>query len=150
MARLKPQKTVETNYRRILPKLLRRYFKRGRKSAGRHTTIPELHQFRIRTKRIRYIAELYEPLFRRELSAAVGRLRDIQQILGDLQDQSMILAFFEKRIAVTKDGARQAEYARVMQHARQRQKEHRRAFQLKWAELERSGFQTKLLQSIRK
>ncbi len=150
MARLKPEKSVEANYRRILPKLLRRYFKRGRKSARRHTPVPELHQFRIRTKRVRYIAELYEPLFRRELLRAVQRLRELQQILGDLQDQSMILAFFERRIAVTKNSKLQAEYARLMHQARQKQKECRRAFQSKWAELERSGFENKLLEAIRK
>jgi len=149
MARLKPNQTVEANYRRILPKLLRQYFRRGRKAARRTASISDLHRFRIRTKRVRYIAELYQPLFPAEMAAAVKQLRAIQQVLGTLQDHSMVAASFEKRLGLTTNGERRAAYEQILSRAHQGQKKCQNEFQKSWAAMEKAGLEEKLIKKIR-
>ena len=150
MPRLRPTRSVQVNFRRIMPRLVRRYFRRGRRLAKSQPTNRELHQFRIRTKRIRYITEVYRELFPRAVGNSVGEFRRIQQILGFLQDQCMIQAYFERRLMHVRTPARQVEYLRVLHRARVRQNWLRNAFFRRWAKLQRAGFEKKLLARIRK
>ena len=149
MPSLRPEKSVRGNFRRVVPRLMRRYFRRGRRLVKARAAFPELHQFRIRTKRVRYIAELYEELFPKPLTRAVSEFRAIQQILGALQDQSMVVDYFERRLLQVRNQSRQSEYMRVLHRARVRQKSHREAFFRRWARLEKSGFATRLLSAIK-
>lgn len=150
MATLRPTKSVETNFRRVVPRLLRRYFRRGRRLAQSQPPNEELHRFRIRTKRMRYVAELYQELFPRLLKDAVDEFRGIQQILGSLQDQCMVMAYFERRLMDVRTPARQVEYLRVLHRARMRQNSLRKVFFRRWARLERTGLEKNLLGGIRK
>ncbi len=140
---------METNFRRIAPKLLKRYFRRERRAAKPRAAIAELHRFRIRTKRIRYVYELYEKLFPAEMKRAVRELQNIQDSLGAVQDQSMVVAYFERRLAAVRKAGRQAEYLRVLHRARARQSACREEFLRRWKRLEHSGFEKKLPRSIR-
>lgn len=150
MANLRPTRSVTANFARIMPRLVRRYFRRGRRLAKSQPSNVELHQFRIRTKHIRYIAELYAGLFPHVLKRPIKEFQEIQQILGFLQDQCMIVAYFEKRLMHVRTPARQVEYLRVLHRARMRQISLRNAFFRRWASLERSGLERKLLARIGK
>ncbi len=148
MARLRPTKSVESNFRTLLPRLLRRYFRRGRRVAQPQASNQELHRFRIRTKRLRYIVELYQELFPHALAKAAAEFRGIQDILGALQDQCMIVAYFERRLIHVRTLARQVEYLRVLHRARLRQNSFRNAFFRRWGRLERMGWEKQLLARI--
>ena len=146
--RLKPARSVEANVRRFAPRLFRRYFRRGRRVATLYAGVPELHRFRIRTKRLRYISELYQRLFPRALTRAVVELKGIQDVLGALQDHATVAAYFERRLVSVRNAARQAEYVRVLHRARVRQEACRRQFLQRWRRLERTRFRDRILNAI--
>jgi CHAD domain-containing protein len=150
MRRVRPARPVLTNFRRILPKLLRRYFRRGRAlAADSQATSQQLHCFRIRTKRIRYVTELYAEIFERALRGALAQFRGIQQTLGAHQDQAMIAAYFEGRLKKIKSATFKEEYRRLLKRSRQRQESLRKVFFQRWRRLERSGFEQGLLRRIK-
>ena len=149
MARLRPIKSVEINFRRVMPRLVRRYFRIGRRLVRSLPSNQQLHEFRIRTKRIRYLTEVYRELYPRAFGNALTEYRGIQQILGALQDQVMVANYFERRLMRVRTPARQVEYLRVLHRARMRQNSLRNAFFRRWARLERTGFEKKLLAGIK-
>ncbi len=148
MARLRPKRSVRANFRRVLPRLLRRYFRRGRRLVESRASFPELHQFRIRTKRVRYTTELYQKPFPKLISRAAHELQVIQGILGALQDQCMVVAYFERRLANVRRPKLQAEYLRLLHRARARRDAHREAFERRWAYLEKARFAKQLLAAL--
>ncbi len=150
MARLRPIKSVETNFRRVMPRLVRRYFRLGRRLVRSIPSNQELHQFRIRTKRIRYITEVYHELFPRAFGNALTVYRGIQQILGSLQDQVNLAAYFERRLMQVRTPGRQVEYLRLLHRARMRQQFLRQAFFRRWRRLERTAFEKRLLEGIKR
>jgi CHAD domain-containing protein len=150
MRPVRPSRPVFKNFRRLLPKLLRCYFRRGRVlAADSQASSEQLHCFRIRTKRIRYVTELYAEIFERELRGALAQFRGIQQTLGAHQDQAMIAAYFEGRLKKVKSAAFKKEYRRLLERSRKRQESLRKAFFLRWRRLEATGFERGLLQRIK-
>lgn len=148
MARIRRRDSVDANFRRLLPGLLRRYFRKGGALAGAEASNDKLHRFRIRTKRIRYVAELYGEVFQQELGRALEEFREIQQALGALQDQTMVAAYFQGRLRELRSPAFQDEYRRVLDRSLKRQQTLRTAFFRRWQRLERSGFAQRLLGRI--
>jgi CHAD domain-containing protein len=140
--------SVGEYFTKMYPKLLRRYFRRGRKLIRRQAGPEELHRFRIRTKRMRYVTELYADLAPNPLRDALGELRGIQEVLGNMQDQSMIVAYFERRLMDVRTPQRQTEYMRVLHRARMRQSFFRTAFFQRWARLERIRAEKKWLAAL--
>jgi hypothetical protein len=74
------------NARRALPRLAREYFALGRAAAMPGASPPELHAFRLASKRFRYTLELFLPLYGPCLAERVEQVRKIQGLLGDRQD----------------------------------------------------------------
>jgi CHAD domain-containing protein len=128
--------SVSEHFNKIYPKLVRRYFRKGGKLVRRQAGPEELHRFRIRTKRLRYVTELYADLARDHLRGTLRELRGIQEILGSMQDQSMIVAYFERRLMDVRTPQRQTEYMRVLHRARMRQSFFREQFFRRWTRLE--------------
>jgi hypothetical protein len=127
---------VGEHFHKIYPKLVRRYFRNGGKLVRRQAGPEELHRFRIRTKRLRYVTELYADLSPDHLRGTLRELRGIQEVLGSMQDQSMIVAYFERRLMDVRTPKRQTEYMRVLHRARMRQSFFREQFFRRWARLE--------------
>jgi CHAD domain-containing protein len=50
----------------------------------------ELHRFRVRVKRLRYAAELVEPVLGQRFDAIHARAKKIQDVLGDHQDRVVL------------------------------------------------------------
>ncbi len=69
-----------------LPPLVHDYFERGRAAAGPDATPAALHNFRLRTKRLRYTLEMFRPFYGPGLESCLGRLREVQRFLGDAND----------------------------------------------------------------
>jgi len=128
--------SVAEHFHKIYPKLVRRYFRKGGKLARRQAGPEELHRFRIRSKRLRYVTELYADLAPDHLRGTLRELRGIQELLGSMQDQSMIVAYFERRLMDVRTPQRQTEYMRVLHRARMRQSFFREQFFRRWARLE--------------
>lgn len=140
---------IVENFPKTYPPLIERYFRRGRKLVRRKAGPEELHRFRIRTKRIRYITEIYEELAPRTLRAALREFRMIQGILGDMQDQSMVIAYFERRLMDVRTPRRQTEYMRVLHRARVRQAFFRESFFRRWTRLEAGRAEKRWLAGIK-
>lgn len=64
---------------------LRKLRKAGRR-LGRHAPVPELHEFRIRCKRLRYRLQAFEPVFGNKLRPAIRGLARLQDVLGAHRD----------------------------------------------------------------
>jgi CHAD domain-containing protein len=73
----------------VLPGLVRRPWRslaRRVKALGDRPTEEELHDIRIRTKRVRYAAEAVAPLIGRQARAFAAEAARLQEVLGDLND----------------------------------------------------------------
>jgi len=86
--------------RRLLRHLARRV--RGLGARLAELSPEELHRLRIRTKRLRYAAELLAPLFGNEAVRTARRFAELQDVLGHLNDQAtatQLVAGLRERLA---------------------------------------------------
>ena len=76
----------DVNARRHLPQLVADYFAQGRALLANHPQPAELHALRLATKRLRYTLELFRPCYGPGLSTRIAALRELQQLLGEIND----------------------------------------------------------------
>jgi CHAD domain-containing protein len=69
----------------VLPALARAFFAQG-KTLTPPAKLEALHSFRIQSKRFRDTLELFRPCYTPRLERLLTSLRDMQQILGELND----------------------------------------------------------------
>jgi triphosphatase len=74
--------------RRMAPRLIRRRLKKVTRAGDRlrAPTAPELHQLRIRAKRLRYACEFFKPWFKRHVEPLLERTTRLQDTLGTLHE----------------------------------------------------------------
>ncbi|MBL8231589.1 MAG: CHAD domain-containing protein [Bryobacterales bacterium] len=84
--RWRPEESCLANAHRELPRFARAYFSAGRKAARKRSSFAELHEFRLATKHFRYLLELFQPLFGTRLDEPLKQLRQVQTLLGELND----------------------------------------------------------------
>jgi CHAD domain-containing protein len=91
-----------------LPRLAEKYFRAGRKAAGKENTPKQLHRFRVRTKQFRYALELFRPIYGPTLDRHLASLRGIQDALGKVSDYQTIheLIAGDKKLAAKVHKAR--------------------------------------------
>lgn len=77
---------AEQNARMRLPAMLAEYFAEGRRLAGGNPPAAELHAFRLATKRVRYTLEMFRPVYGRGLEERLESLRNLQTMLGEIND----------------------------------------------------------------
>ena len=82
----KPAGTAAETAKAGLPRMAQRYFEAGREAADGKRSAGQLHKFRIVTKKFRYTLELFEPVYGPSLERHIDRLRELQNILGKLND----------------------------------------------------------------
>jgi CHAD domain-containing protein len=80
------RRSAGDNARRHLPEFLKAWFAEGRSAARRGATEIELHNFRLRTKALRYTLELFRGCYGGELKSYLDSLRRIQDSLGAMSD----------------------------------------------------------------
>jgi CHAD domain-containing protein len=73
------------NAAEVLPSLARAFFAQG-KTLTPQVELKALHSFRIQSKRFRDTLELFRPCYTLHLERLLKLLRDMQQILGELND----------------------------------------------------------------
>jgi len=92
----KLSQSVAENARTRLPKLAEKYFLAGRKAAEQGEQSPKhMHRFRLETKRFRYSLELFRPVYGPSMDQHLQRLKDLQNVLGELSDSRSMLDLFE-------------------------------------------------------
>jgi CHAD domain-containing protein len=69
----------------VLPALARAFFAQG-KTLTPQVKLEALHDFRIRSKRFRDTLELFRPCYTPRLERLLQSLRDVQQLLGEMND----------------------------------------------------------------
>jgi CHAD domain-containing protein len=74
------------NARRCLPELVLSYYREGRKAAAGDAAPEALHEFRLRTKRLRYTLELFRVCYGPGLERCLDALGRIQDHLGAISD----------------------------------------------------------------
>ena len=75
------------NARRKLPGLVSSYCSYVRQELAKNPAPGELHPLRLATKRLRYTLELFRPCYGPGLEDRLTVLRQVQQLLGDLNDR---------------------------------------------------------------
>jgi CHAD domain-containing protein len=77
---------ARANARRELPRLISGYFAHVRKLLSHHPSPAELHKVRLATKRVRYTLDMFRSCYGPGLETRLRELRQIQQLLGDVND----------------------------------------------------------------
>lgn len=78
--------TAAANARRELPLLVAAYFKDIRAQLKKDPSPAKLHRLRLASKRLRYTLELFRPCYGPGLETRMAELRDLQKLLGDIND----------------------------------------------------------------
>jgi CHAD domain-containing protein len=84
------RESVAENARRKLPPLAKSYFEEGRLLMRGGWSSAEFHQFRLRTKRLRYTLEMFRSCYGPGLERCLGALRGLQDFLGEISDCATI------------------------------------------------------------
>jgi CHAD domain-containing protein len=85
------------NARQVLPKMLKDYFKTGRK-LDRESGAKDMHGFRLKTKHLRYTLEAFIATYGPAFKLRIDSLRPIQNALGDLNDCEVLLAEWDNKL----------------------------------------------------
>jgi CHAD domain-containing protein len=72
--------------KRLLPPMVTEHFRRGKAAAGKKMPAHKIHRFRIAAKNFRYTLDFFAPLYTGTLPLLIDRLKDVQTLLGDIND----------------------------------------------------------------
>jgi CHAD domain-containing protein len=72
--------------RRLFPAMLEDLFRAGRDAARMGSSHQRMHQFRLKTKRLRYTLELFETVYGESTKPMMGSLKKLQEKLGAIND----------------------------------------------------------------
>jgi len=122
----KPERSVIENATSVLPELVGKYFKAGRRAADGKQSPKELHEFRIKTKGFRYTLELVRPVYGTRLENELEPVREIQSVLGKLHDYCIIAEMLQDDHALQ---------AKLQRRAKKKLKE----FHEQWAKFDSKG-----------
>lgn len=89
-------KDAAANARENLPGLAAEYIAHGVATATPQASLPELHALRLATKHFRYTLEAFQPVYGKPLQNWLEQLRQVQTLLGDINDCRVALERFEK------------------------------------------------------
>ena len=87
--------TVESSARRTLRALGKEFFKSGEPAAA-GSSAEELHDFRLVAKKLRYSMELFAPVYRSSLREQIEQIKEIQSLLGAINDYHTVIAMVSK------------------------------------------------------
>lgn len=111
--------------------------RRAVKGLPDHPSADDLHEVRIKVKRVRYAAELVEAASGSRGARFLDQAKTVQDILGEHQDAVVLEEYLHEVI-----GSREAKHAleqQLLKRQRKRRKKTRGAFFEEWPRLERRG-----------
>jgi CHAD domain-containing protein len=83
--------TTEQVANRVLPRLANRFLAFGDLASGAVGNLEQLHQLRIAAKKLRYTLELLAPLNEPALRGQIEQLKQLQELLGRINDAETVL-----------------------------------------------------------
>jgi len=83
---------LEPHAREILSAMAADFFAHGNRAAEPHATPAQLHAFRIAAKKFRYSMELFADPYGHILNARIAQVKDLQSILGAINDCETLLS----------------------------------------------------------
>ena len=109
------------------------------RKAGKNPSDAELHRVRIKSKRARYAAELAEVACGKPARRFIGRMKDLQNLLGEHHDA--VVAEQVLRTVITPDGDRRMALAvgLLLERQRERRREAREAIPKAWSKAKKCG-----------
>jgi CHAD domain-containing protein len=114
------KESVEENARRLLPEMVEDLFRMGQEASRPDTSQQRMHQFRLKTKRVRYTLELFAPVYGKNTKPMLESLKGLQGTLGAINDCATTLEMIRRDRPAA---------AAVRRLAREREKEFRMLWQ---------------------
>jgi CHAD domain-containing protein len=130
---------LDDHARQVLPQIARAFRKRGDRAADPNASATEVHHCRIQAKKLRYSLELFQPVYGPAAEAGIKRLRELQTLLGDVNDCRMVRVLLKDL-----DGTREIE-----RRLKKSQKKKLRKFQKLWKAQFAPGSMRQWIQELR-
>lgn len=119
---------VDVLAKRILPAMATEHFRFGKDAAQDRASVGEIHRFRIASKNLRYTLDLFAPLYGTSLPGLLEQLKDIQTLLGDINDCATV-----RRLLHSQKASRQKEGKEILSALKKRQRRKTEEFQKRYA-----------------
>jgi CHAD domain-containing protein len=113
---------------RILPEMATEHFRCGADAAHDHASVEEIHRFRIAARNLRYTLDLFGPLYGTSLAGLLEQLRDVQALLGDLNDCATVRRILHRLKASKQEGGKE-----ILAALRKRQRRKTEQFRAHYA-----------------
>ena len=84
--KFRPKRSARENAAQVLPRLANAFYRAGDAAYQDELHGEELHDFRIRAKRFRYVLEYFRPCYGHAMDGYIEFVRNLQAALGDLND----------------------------------------------------------------
>jgi CHAD domain-containing protein len=94
-----------TMAKRLLPDMVAEHFQRGEAAVGKKMPAHKIHRFRIAAKNFRYTLDFFAPLYAGTLPLLIDRLKDVQTLLGDINDCATARRIVKEEVAGDGDDA---------------------------------------------
>lgn len=111
-----------------------------------------LHRLRIQCKRLRYLFEIFQPIYGKPLKSPIKRLKSLQAVLGDLQDAHVatqqLRAFAEQVPARAGSRGLLLALGQLISAQQQHAAAHRKAFEKAWKKFDRGVSRKKLIKVL--
>ena len=106
---------TEENAQRLLPAMIEGLFGAGGEAARPGSSHRKMHQFRLKTKRLRYTLEIFEPAYGEKTKPIMDLLKGLQEKLGAINDCATTLEMIRQNRAAAAAvrrlaGKREAEF----------------------------------------
>jgi len=91
-----PKVSPEECARKLLPPMMEDLFRAGGEAARPESSHREMHQFRLKTKRVRYTLELFEDVYGKRTENLMESLKGLQGKLGSINDCAKTLEMMRR------------------------------------------------------
>jgi CHAD domain-containing protein len=115
---------VDVMAARLLPEMVTEHFQRGEAATAKKMPAHKIHRFRIAAKNFRYTLDFFAPLYAGTLPLLIDRLKEVQTLLGDINDCATVRRIVKEE-ACGKDEAIRRE---VLSGLKERQRKKIREF----------------------
>jgi CHAD domain-containing protein len=120
---------IEATAMRVLPRMAKEYFHRGKNAARDKAPAEELHRFRIAGKNLRYTLDLFAPLYGDSINGLQRQLKGVQALLGGINDCATV-----RRMASRHEGGQE-----ILAALKKRQRRKAGQFRQHWTAAFSSG-----------
>lgn len=95
-------RSVQDHARELLSAMATEFFNRGNDATAANATPSQMHGFRIASKKFRYTMELFAPAYGPALDARIAQVRQLQTVLGEVNDCATLRAILSGEAAASR------------------------------------------------